>query len=299
MRGRLPILHRVKVTLSNGETGYEMFDITRHQDVLRDTLSGNPGIKAVFIDPIQTFLGAINMNSNSEVNQALTPLAVIAAESKVALVLVGHLNKKWDSPAMMRIVGSIGFVGTVRAIWGVAVDKDDDERILLTCIKLQNAKKPKSKAYRLIGQGEDEQPVLEFEDEPVDMDYEEVMSATAPDKKRDRLEECKVWLKETLKRWGGPMESKLIRERAKDKKFSNDTLYKAREALDVIEETIGHRRTLTKLWALRPEDFESQGFARMKRLVEEGSVVRLCSFCLPCATRPTSLDEGDNSGVGS
>jgi predicted ATP-dependent serine protease len=60
----------------------------------------NVGAGLVVIDPVMSYLDPdINSNNDQQVRRALMPLAMLAAETSAAIVLLRHLNKSTSSAA--------------------------------------------------------------------------------------------------------------------------------------------------------------------------------------------------------
>lgn len=83
----------------------------------------------VIIDPLYDFVGGkIDTNRENEMRRLLWPLAELADRHSTAIIVVIHLNKNSDAPALDRITGSRGIGAKVRAIYGVAIDPDDPDQ---------------------------------------------------------------------------------------------------------------------------------------------------------------------------
>lgn len=88
--------------------------------------------KLVIIDPLMAYLGG-DAHRDNEVRSQLGPLAQLAGELGVAILLVRHLTKSGGTHALMRGGGSVGIIGAVRTGWLFAEDPDDaDKRVLLS-----------------------------------------------------------------------------------------------------------------------------------------------------------------------
>ncbi|MDD4376228.1 MAG: AAA family ATPase [Clostridia bacterium] len=84
------------------------------------------------LDPIQSYIGDINMNAMNEVRKALNPLKEIAEKYNCAIVLVQHLKKGVEAKSIYKGAGSIDFIGFARSILLVTKNPDNkDERLFL------------------------------------------------------------------------------------------------------------------------------------------------------------------------
>ena len=118
----------------NGK-GERAFDLNRDIEALAEHLKSHSGIKLIIIDPISAYLGRTNSHNNAEVRAALAPLAKLAADHRVAIVAVTHLNKSLTTDPLTRIMGSTAFSAAVRSAFLVERDKHNAERRLLLPLK--------------------------------------------------------------------------------------------------------------------------------------------------------------------
>lgn len=111
------------------ESNKELYfkDLTRLEDTIKKE---NPCM--VVFDPVQSFLGDANQNSQVEVRNALMPLKALSEKYNCAIVLVQHLKKGSETKAIYKGVGSIDFVGFARSTIMVVKDPlDKTERMML------------------------------------------------------------------------------------------------------------------------------------------------------------------------
>ncbi|MDE2058745.1 MAG: AAA family ATPase [candidate division NC10 bacterium] len=82
--------------------------------------------KIVLIDPLMAYLPSQrNSWRDQDVRQALAPLAKMAEENGVAVLVIRHLNKSGGSQSIYRGGGSIGIVGAARMALLVAKDPEN------------------------------------------------------------------------------------------------------------------------------------------------------------------------------
>ena len=90
----------------------------------------------VVLDPIQAYLGDINMNSSIEVRNALKPLKNLAQKYNCAIVMLMHLNKNTGAyKATNRVMGSYDFIASCRSAMLVEVNPENKEERLFAPIK--------------------------------------------------------------------------------------------------------------------------------------------------------------------
>ncbi|HLB89512.1 MAG TPA: AAA family ATPase, partial [Terriglobales bacterium] len=118
-------------------------------DAVRATIT-RTGAKLVIIDPLSDFF---SRNLNPYVDQhcraALTPLARVAEETRAATVIVRHVRKGGDGPAIHRGGGSIGMIAVARVGLVVVQDPDDEERRVLAVAKCNLGQRATSLVFHL------------------------------------------------------------------------------------------------------------------------------------------------------
>lgn len=81
----------------------------------------------IVVDPISAFLAGIDSHKDAAVRSALAPLAALAQEQHVCVLVVGHLNKASAGKLLDRLNGSIAFGAAPRSVLAFARDPDDPE----------------------------------------------------------------------------------------------------------------------------------------------------------------------------
>lgn len=115
-----------KCTLVKGQTATDkMLSLKDDVDKLTAEMREVPDLGMVVIDPITNYLGAMSMNKEEEVRSVLMPLSLLAADMGIAVVTVGHLNKREKgTDPLQRIMGAAAFVGVARFIYIFGPDDD-------------------------------------------------------------------------------------------------------------------------------------------------------------------------------
>jgi RecA-family ATPase len=97
-----------KVYCLNGLMGenilFDVSDIT-HITRLEQAINQVGDCRMIILDPITSYMGAVNANSNAEVRAALAGIVRLAQKTGAAVVGISHLNKKADLEAMYRAWG--------------------------------------------------------------------------------------------------------------------------------------------------------------------------------------------------
>ncbi len=76
-------------------------------DKLSAELEKIPDAALVVIDPISAYLGELDSHRDASVRGVLAPLAALAAERRVAVLAIAHLNKNAHADALTRVTGSL------------------------------------------------------------------------------------------------------------------------------------------------------------------------------------------------
>jgi hypothetical protein len=125
----------------------ESFRLPDDLDVLRQGVL-QVGAKLVVIDPLPQFVDA-NLNSSSGTQRALLPLALLADELNIAVVLVRHLGKSFSRNAIYRGLGSVSIIGLARSALLVGSDpSSDDKHQHLLMLNKSNLASAKAATYR-------------------------------------------------------------------------------------------------------------------------------------------------------
>lgn len=94
--------------------------------------------------------GKVDSHRDQDIRSALSPLAALAAEMKVTIFMVRHLNKSGGGNPLYRGGGSISIIGAARSGLLVARDPEDEDRRVLAVTKSNLAKIPFALAYRVV-----------------------------------------------------------------------------------------------------------------------------------------------------
>jgi KaiC/GvpD/RAD55 family RecA-like ATPase len=232
-----------------------MFDISRHTDALQAVIDRQRDTALVIIDPVTAFLGKTDSHKNAEVRRVLARLATLAERNQVAVICVSHLNKNTGQSSSNRIIGSIAFNATARAVWHVTRDPDDSNRRLFLPGKNSYAKEPRGLAFRLIGtrDGDIKSVKAVFEAETV---YTTIDDLLTPNRNADgnaitKVDDAATWLRDKLAQ-GERLSATLI-EQGREDDFSRDTLFKAKNRIGVRARKVGFGKDSQWFWAL-PSD---------------------------------------------
>ncbi|HSW63972.1 MAG TPA: AAA family ATPase [Dissulfurispiraceae bacterium] len=226
---------RVINGVERGEDGKKMpFNLREFLDALETELRQDPEIKLVILDPITSYLGGVDENSNADVRELLEPLAKLAEEIRVTIIGISHLNKKNDLRAVQRTIGSTAFSAVPRAVWLVdtePTEKDIDGNMIkgprwrrALPAKTSLSEDPTGLRYKIV-KGE-----VIFDDQPCLQDVDEAIN---PESRREShaLDVAKHFLEGQLA--NGEKLANEIFDAADAENISKGTLRRARERLNV------------------------------------------------------------------
>ncbi|MCE5341290.1 MAG: AAA family ATPase [Planctomycetaceae bacterium] len=239
-------LNRVKIVFRSIEHGnekcnVEILNLSENIPLLEKSIQEVGDVGLVIIDPITAYMGGKNQNSNSEVRDFLTPLTKLAEKHNVAIIGLSHFNKNFESKAIYRAMGSVGFIAAARAVWAVVLDQNNKDRRLFLPVKLNLAKEPKGLAYRLVDteiSKEDnifKTALCEFESGAVDITIESILDIENSQKKTTScITEATEFLTNILSEGSKPANE--IVEQAKNAGISGRTLGRAKARLNIKSE---------------------------------------------------------------
>jgi hypothetical protein len=101
----------------------------------------------VVIDPLFSYVGDLDPNAYSSAVAVCDPLKRIAADTKCILVTIRHLNKAAGASARYRAGGSIGWQAKPRVVLSLGRDPNDRHVRVLSAIKGNVAKEPRSSTF--------------------------------------------------------------------------------------------------------------------------------------------------------
>jgi hypothetical protein len=186
----------------------------------------------LYIDPLAAHAGrGVNLYIDQDVRTQITsPLAHLAAETGVTIVLVRHPTKAQLGPAMLRGGGSIGIIGAAR--FGLMFGHNpyhEDERVLAST-KCNIGPMPQSLIFKLIGVPGSDHAKVWWSPFPSDLTAEDLLPIPAKPSAK-KMNEAEEWLASFLDREPKPALEILA---AGDKQnHSERTLKRAKSALQI------------------------------------------------------------------
>lgn len=87
-------------------------------------------VKAVFVDPLSSYMGGTDSHKNSETRESLKPWSRLAEEIDGAVIAIVHQTKSSGSDFVSGINGSSAYGEVARAVFATAVDAESGKRVV-------------------------------------------------------------------------------------------------------------------------------------------------------------------------
>jgi putative DNA primase/helicase len=223
---RIHHLDGVRIVTPDGTAVTRTFTL-HHLPTLEKALKQTPGVRLVVVDPISAFLGDTDSHCNAEVRGLLAPLAKLAADYRVAVVVVTHLNKSAGTSALYRATGSLGLIAAARTGYVVVADPANDRRRLFLPAKNNLAEDSLGFAYSIID------AAVAWEHGRISQRADEALAAAqaASGDEGGERKEAADFLRMVLRE--APVEVTEVMSQAKGAGFSTATLRRAKADLGI------------------------------------------------------------------
>ena len=223
-------VHFLTVETADGQ--FQQLNIEAHLAQLEDVLVSKPHARLLIFDPLTSYLGPIDSNSNTEVRRVLGPLCELAQRRRAAVLGVSHLTKK-ETRAVARTLGSMALVAAARANWLIVRDPKEPDRRLMLQAK-NNLADAAGLAFHIRGGR------VDWEPDPVT----ENVDAVSQQCRISPREMAEGFLERALEK--GPLSTDDIMRRAQERGIRVGTLQRAKRELSVTSVKQGDRW----FWAL-------------------------------------------------
>lgn len=214
-----------------------------HLDILEAEIA-KADAALVIVDPLMAFLPSeINSHADADIRRVLRPLKDLAERTGATMLMIRHLNKAHHTSALNRGGGSIGIIGAART--GLLVAKhpedesdDPDCRRVVAMSKSNVGPMAPSLVYRLVGDSLLGCALIEWDDEPIFLTADELLS---PPMER-KLEKAKQWLCSHLKdgEWHSSSE---VKATGREAGYTDRTIERARAECEVVSSGKGRNCT--------------------------------------------------------
>jgi hypothetical protein len=214
-------------------------------------------VRLITVDPISAYLpGNVNSWKGQDVRAALEPLRKLAAQHKVAVVLVQHLNRRSDTgDALARIADSQAVAQLARSVlvWGAdPADPEGDQgkAKVLARAKGNLARSTASASFEIAehvtASGIKAPALTRHADREVRAD-----DLVADSETRTAADEAEAWLRDILA--DGPVPAREATKQAREVGIADRTLKRAKRAAGVVSESSRDDNGITGwTWSLEP-----------------------------------------------
>jgi RecA-family ATPase len=222
---RIHMLMGVHGSNSKGKAVENMFTLA---DIapLEKAIESIKNLKLIVIDPIGSYMGSdTDAHRDNEVRELLAPLAALAQEKEISIVLVAHQRKNIATNPDDMVMGSRAFTGLPRSILHLLRDPNDEKRRLLLPGKMNLCEPPPGLAFTIGG----EPARLIWDSSPITMSAAEALAMSNTVKTRSNPAE--TWLLKTLS--DGPMPANEVEELVGQESFSWRSTERAKKSLGI------------------------------------------------------------------
>lgn len=231
---RVHILESVEEVSQDGEKVIDrQFNMSRHIPDLEALLKVSPETVLIIIDPISAYIGVKDSHKDSDVREVLGPLSQLAAEYRVAIIGIVHLNKSMNPDPMARFMGSTAVVAAARVAFLVHGDSDSDEKLFLP-VKSNLAKPVPGLTYKIIGidlPGGINTSRVEWTGETDKQASDVLTISRLAGQDTTALTGAKEWLLEILS--DGPLPASEVKTAAKNTPYTPSKIRRAADAIGI------------------------------------------------------------------
>ncbi len=249
----------------------------RDMDQIRAAVDQTPNIKLLIVDPVGDFIPGINSDKDNEVRALLNPLAQLAQERQLAVLLICHRKKGAGDRADNAALGSVAFTSKARAVHHVILDPYDTahpamRRRLFLPGKMNDDQQTLGLAFRIVAP----EGIVTWESGPVTQSADEVMHYAAARSRAQRtgnpqlVVDAAKWLSEALA--DGPRPARDLAAEARVEGIGAFALRRARESLGVVHAKFAYRGA--SIWSLPKGEKGGGGGPVVQGKAAEGEVVK-------------------------
>jgi hypothetical protein len=196
--------------------------------VVRRELKIHDSILAI-IDPLSAFIPeSVDMYRANESRGFMRPLAMLARELNIAILVVRHLRKASTDSAIQRGQGSMDFIASVRSGLAVLEHPNDPDTRVFAQSKANYSKRGPSITFEVTATDGGATPKIKWNG-VIDQTADELLQAT---KKASAVERAEAMISDWLA--AGEMVARPAIERLVAAGFSERTIDRAKENLGVI-----------------------------------------------------------------
>ena len=214
---------------------------------LKAALDAMPDCKLIVVDPIGSYLGGeVDAHRDNETRAVLAPLAALAKERGLAVLIVAHVRKASVTAADDAVMGSRAFTALSRSVLHLGRDPDEpteakEYRRLLLPGKNNLGPRAAGLAFNIVKSAANfGGSVLRWSDDAPTIDSEELYRRAGGGKgagEPTKLDAAREWLLDTLA--DGPLLQAEVKAQAEDDGHKWGTVQRAKTAAGVESKKAG------------------------------------------------------------
>lgn len=130
-------LSRVEIisAVCNEDGDRRTFNLQADLNLLEAHIKANSDVRIIDIDPLSSYMGAIDSHKNTDVRSVLEAIGEMAARHHVAILGITHFSKGAGQRAINAFIGSVAFIAAARSAFAVMKDPSDETRRLFLPVK--------------------------------------------------------------------------------------------------------------------------------------------------------------------
>ena len=219
--------------------------------------------KLVIMDTLNAFLtGRVDSHRDHHIRCALYPLAMLAEETGVAMLVICHLNKQRGGTPLYRVGGSIGLTAAARAVLLVGLDPEDEDQRVLAMLKSNLAAKPKSLSFHLVEEPEFGVARIEW-DGFSDLTATDLLNPSRQERDRPASDKAEEFLENCLAE--GPVPAEDVKAEAAELGITETTLQRVKSSLGVESHRVGFGKGSYLMWSLPPDETDERGASNPRK----------------------------------
>jgi hypothetical protein len=117
--------------------------------LLKKALDAMPTVSLLILDPLESFSGDVNINSNQEIRPITNAITEICAKTGVTLIGIIHDNKRSDVSAIQKIPGGSAVSAVARAAFGFSRDPENRNEYFMSLVAGSLSKKETGLKYTI------------------------------------------------------------------------------------------------------------------------------------------------------
>lgn len=225
---------------------------TEHERAIEEQMKLLGDVKLVVIDPLAAYVHPKrNINDLSDMTAEMGQFRAFAERHNIAMILVAHLNEKFDSPDVHRVAGSTAIMYRSRAGHIVRMDPSDEteERRQMLCTKVFDGQRPHGLVFTI----ESGTRRLIFAQGTLTNYGQSGGGDSTSRPPSPKVQAAIDFLHDQLSR--SPLERQLLFERATEAGIKEWALKEAVGRAGIVTQSVGFGADKTAMWGLPGQDF--------------------------------------------